>query len=159
VRDRQRHFPNANARAKRLRRELTPAEVRLWNLLRELEGFHFCKQAPIGPFVFDFADKGRKLLIELDGGIHDLPDVMERDRIKDAWARGQSFVVLRIPNSYVFGTGEPAIAMVMDAARSQPDPREPWRRERRGRVVDADNIAGLRRRRRRAAQREIVEER
>jgi very-short-patch-repair endonuclease len=124
VRDRQKNFPDANARAKRLRKELTPAENRLWKLLRELDGFHFRKQTPVGPFAFDFGDFGYRLLIELDGGIHDLPEVQERDRIKDAWAESQGFKVLRIPNSYVFGTGEPAIAMVLQAVRSKSNRRD-----------------------------------
>ena len=66
--------------------------------------------------MFDFADFGRRLLIEVDGGIHDLPDVIARDSAKDTWAEAQGFRVLRIPNVYVFGTGEPAVALVMAAA-------------------------------------------
>ena len=115
--DRQRNYPAANARAQRLRREATPAEKRFWKVLRKIEGCHFRKQKSVGPYVFDFAELGRRLLIELDGGIHDLPDVQERDSIKDAWARSQGFHILRIPNTYVFGTGEPAMAMVMAALR------------------------------------------
>ena len=115
--DRQREFPVSNARAKRLRHETTPAEKRLWQLLRKLEGCHFRRQAAVGPYVFDFADLGLGILIELDGGVHGLPEVRERDRVKQAWAEGQGFVMLRIPNQYVFGTGEPAVAMVMAARR------------------------------------------
>ena len=86
---------------------MTPAESRFWKLLSKIEGFHFRKQTPVGPHVFDFGDLGRRLLIEVDGGIHDLPEVQERDRAKDLWATSQGFVVLRIPNQFVFGTGEP----------------------------------------------------
>jgi very-short-patch-repair endonuclease len=95
----------------------TPAEKRLWKLLRRLEGFHFRQQTAVGPHVFDFADLGRKLLIEVDGGIHRLASVQERDATKQAWAEARGFVVLRIPNDHVFGTGEPAIAMVMEVER------------------------------------------
>jgi very-short-patch-repair endonuclease len=119
VRDRQRNFPKANARAKRLRRALTPAEKRMWRLLRRIEGCHFRQQAPIGPQTFDFADTGKKLLIELDGGIHALPGVQARDRAKEAWAESQGFRVVRIPNEHVFGTGESAIATVMLALQSE----------------------------------------
>jgi very-short-patch-repair endonuclease len=114
---RQGDFPKANARAKRLRRELTPAEERLWALLREIEGFRFRRQTPIGPYVFDFCEFGRKLVVELDGGIHKLAEVKQRDAVKEAWIRSQGFAVLRIPNAYVFGTGESAVLMVMDEAR------------------------------------------
>jgi very-short-patch-repair endonuclease len=117
VADRQRNFLAPNARAKRLRKELRPAEERLRKLLAKIEGFHFRKQTSVGPYVFDFGDLGRRLLIELDGGIHALPEVQERDRVKSAWAEGQGFTVVRIPNSYVFGTGEPAVAMVLQASR------------------------------------------
>ena len=118
VADRQRDFTAANARAKKLRRIQTPAEKRLWQLLRSLEGFHFRRQAAVGPYVFDFADLGRRMLIEVDGGIHDLPEVQQRDDVKELWAKQQGFIVVRIPNRYVFGTGEPAVALVMTASRS-----------------------------------------
>lgn len=114
---RQKDHTNANARAKRLRREPTSAEARLRKLLRKLEGFHFRYQLPLGDFVFDAGEHSLKLLIELDGGIHDLPEVQARDRIKEAWATSQGYAVIRIPNDYVFGTGEPAVAMILAAAR------------------------------------------
>jgi very-short-patch-repair endonuclease len=100
-----------------LRRSQTPAERRLSKLLRKLDGFHFRQQTAVGPHVFDFADLGRNLLIELDGGIHRLAAVQERDAIKQAWAEARGYVVVRIPNEYVFGSGEPAIAMVLEASR------------------------------------------
>jgi very-short-patch-repair endonuclease len=112
---RQRDFPNAQRRAKRLRREPTLAERRFWKHLQKIEGFHFRKQVPMGPHVYDFGEMDERLLIELDGGIHNLPEVRERDVAKEAWAVSQGFRVLRIPNLHVFGTGEPAIAAVMDA--------------------------------------------
>lgn len=117
VAERQRDFPKANTRAKRLRRKLTPAERRLWSMLQKIEGRHFRNQAPIGPHVFDFAELGARLLIEVDGGIHDLAYVKHRDEAKEAWAISEGFRVLRIPNAYVFGTGDPAMQLVMAALR------------------------------------------
>jgi very-short-patch-repair endonuclease len=119
VRYRQRDFPEARRRAKRLRREMTPAEIRFWDLLRTIDGFHWRRQHPLGPHVFDFAELGEKLLIEIDGGVHDLPEVAERDAAKEAWAVSQGYRVLRIPNVHVFGTGEPALAAVMYALRDR----------------------------------------
>jgi very-short-patch-repair endonuclease len=119
----QRDFSTANARARRLRAAPTPAEQRFWKLLRKLDGFHFRRQAPVGGFVFDFADHGAKLLIELDGGIHALPDVAARDAAKEIWARAQGYRLVRIPNEHVFGTGESAIAAVLSAARSSASGR------------------------------------
>jgi very-short-patch-repair endonuclease len=96
---------------------MTPAEKRLWKLLQKIEGFHFRKQCPMGPCTYDFAEMGQRLLIELDGGIHDLEEVKKRDDAKKAWAQSQGFRVLRIPNVHVFGTGEPAVAAVMHALK------------------------------------------
>jgi len=117
VAGRQRNFPNANARAKRLRKQMTPAEKRLWTKLQAVEGWHFRKQAAVGPHVFDFAEMSARLFVEVDGGIHDFEPVKIRDAAKEAWAVEQGFRVLRIPNAYVFGTGEPAMELVMGALR------------------------------------------
>jgi very-short-patch-repair endonuclease len=118
VAERQRDFPRANARAKRLRMKMTPAEIRLWSHLRKIKDRHFRKQPAIGPHVFDFAEMRTRLIIEVDGGIHDLPDVKARDEAKESWAIAQGFTVLRIPNAYVFGTCEPAIGMIMAALKN-----------------------------------------
>jgi very-short-patch-repair endonuclease len=121
VADRQRYFPETQRRAQRLRRQPTLAEKRLWKLLRKIDGFHFRRQASVGPFVFDFAEMTQKLLIEVDGGIHELPAVEARDTAKQAWAESRGFRVIRIPNVHVFGTGEPALAAVMYALRFSRD--------------------------------------
>ena len=58
-------------RAKRLRRELTDAEDKLWSRLRGHQlGVKFRRQHPIGPFITDFCCIERKVVIELDGGQH-----------------------------------------------------------------------------------------
>jgi very-short-patch-repair endonuclease len=124
VMQRQRNFPQANARAKRLRRKLTPAEQRLWEHLQRIEGRHFRKQTSIGPHVFDFAELAARLIIEVDGGIHDLSAVKSRDAEKEAWAVSQGFTVLRIPNVHVFGTGNPALQSVMTALRDSEGIRQ-----------------------------------
>jgi very-short-patch-repair endonuclease len=98
---------------------MTPAEIRFWDLVRTIDGYHWRRQHPLGPHVFDFAELGEKLLIEIDGGIHDLPAVQERDAAKDAWAASQGYRVLHIPNVHVFGTGEPALTAVMYALRER----------------------------------------
>src|SRR5258705_11622987 len=94
--DRRKDYSRAAHRARALRKNETPHEEQLWKLLRELnrEGANFRRQANIGHRVFDFADLGRKILIELDGGIHELPDVREADKEKeiDAILRGYRVV-------------------------------------------------------------------
>lgn len=91
-------------RARRLRRNQTRAEVLLWDLLRgrDFEGLKFRRQAPLGPYTVDFLCLKRRLILELDGGIHDAPFYdMERQRARDAWLEAQRFTVLRFRNGDV----------------------------------------------------------
>ncbi len=60
------------ARARDLRKRLTPAEARLWLSLRDLrsEGLHFRRQAPMMGFILDFANLDRRVAVEVDGTSH-----------------------------------------------------------------------------------------
>ena len=69
------------AAAKKLRANTTPHERILWRALKELpiEGTHFRRQAPIGPYVVDFFCPAKRLIVELDGGHHNEDATAERD--------------------------------------------------------------------------------
>ena len=69
-----------NPNAKKLRRDMTEAEKRLWLHLRNrrLAGHKFRRQWTIGPFVVDFACIETKLVIEVDGGQHGESEADER---------------------------------------------------------------------------------
>jgi len=60
------------ARARQLRREQTPAEALLWGHLRNrrLKGLKFRRQHPVGRFVADFYCAQHRLIVELDGAVH-----------------------------------------------------------------------------------------
>ena len=68
----QKVHPDKLAFAKQLRREMTPAERRLWMALSRnaLDGFHFRRQQVIEGYIADFYCDAAKLVIELDGGVH-----------------------------------------------------------------------------------------
>ncbi len=89
--------------AKRLRKQMTPAEKALWAELRRIapEQAHFRKQAPIGPFIVDFASHAAKLVVEVDGGAHNAPDVALRDVERQTWIEGRGYLVLRVRNEEV----------------------------------------------------------
>jgi very-short-patch-repair endonuclease len=55
-----------------LRRESTPFERKLWQKLqnRQLAGYKFVRQEPIGPYIADFVCRERMLIVELDVGQH-----------------------------------------------------------------------------------------
>ncbi|WP_065752284.1 endonuclease domain-containing protein [Bradyrhizobium paxllaeri] len=91
------------AAAKRLRANTTPHERMLWRALKELpmEGTHFRRQAPIGPYVVDFFCPAKRLVIELDGGHHNEDAIAERDRQRQAWLEQEGYRVVRFWNSDV----------------------------------------------------------
>ena len=81
-------------RARRLRREETDAERRLWlHLRRHQLGTQFRRQHPIGPYIVDFCCVERMLIVELDGGQHE--DQRAQDAARTQWLGEQGFRVLR----------------------------------------------------------------
>ncbi|MBC7767978.1 MAG: endonuclease domain-containing protein [Phycisphaerales bacterium] len=104
--------------ARGLRKRMTPAEKALWHELRRLTlpGTHFRKQAPVGPFIADFACWKAKLVIELEGGAHNAPDVAANDAERRAWLEGRGLRVLRISNADVLKNAHAAARYVEAAA-------------------------------------------
>ncbi|ACG76635.1 conserved hypothetical protein [Phenylobacterium zucineum HLK1] len=86
-------------RARRLRREATAGERRLWALLRDrrLQGLKFRRQFPVGPYVLDFVCLRHRLALEADGPLHD----PERDARRDAWLAARGFRVIRFANAEI----------------------------------------------------------
>ena len=88
--------------APRLRKTMTDAERRLWTALRRelpgIPGTHFRRQMAIGPYVGDFVCLTRRLIVEVDGKVHDDPEQRLRDAERDAYLRDQDFRVMRFSN-------------------------------------------------------------
>jgi very-short-patch-repair endonuclease len=84
-------------RAKRLRREMTPPEVYLWQHFRQQpDGIKIRRQHPFGPYIVDFFCAQAKLAIEVDGIAHDMGDNPGRDLRRDAYLAGQGIETVRI---------------------------------------------------------------
>lgn len=99
-------------RARELRQRMTPAERALWERLRgrQVGGFKFRRQHPLGPYIADFYCAEAKLVIELDGGIH-------RDQWRDDAARTAQFEahgnhVLRFTNEQVLVNADRVLATI-----------------------------------------------
>ena len=78
---------------------MTAGETKLWQelkLLRTQFGIHVRKQAPIGPYVADFAIQSVKLVIEVDGQFHFEGDGPVRDSVRDEWFKKAGYRVVRI---------------------------------------------------------------
>ena len=87
-----------------LRKNLTPAEAFLWKHLKakQLEGKKFVKQHSIGNYIVDFYLASDKLIIELDGEVHQNPASAENDQQRTSYLTSLGFTVIRFENKMVF---------------------------------------------------------
>ena len=104
-------------RARRLRRDYTRAEAKLWNCLRNrnLDGFKFRRQAPIDRYFADFACREAKLIIELDGGQHADSVAYDADRTEVLEHAG--YRVLRLWNHRILTELDGALQEISEALR------------------------------------------
>jgi very-short-patch-repair endonuclease len=68
---------------------------------RQLDGYKFVEQFPIGPHVVDFACRKARLVVELDGGQHGLSQDADADRTRNIESFG--YTVIRFWNHDVLG--------------------------------------------------------
>lgn len=102
--------------AKKLRRNQTPAEERLWKILRshKLDGLKFRRQHPLSWFIADFYCHELKLIIELDGGIHELEEVKAYDIRREKKLRELGLTVIRFKNEQVYTEPEVILNAVLE---------------------------------------------
>ena len=108
----------ANEIARRLRKSMTPQEVRLWVHLRALkaQGFHFRRQVPRAGYIVDFACLKSKLIIEIDGAQHAFDANAQRDAERDRHLTAAGFKILRFWNSDVNDDLESVVETIFAAA-------------------------------------------
>jgi len=122
------------ARARRLRREGTNVERRLWQKLRnaQIDGASFRRQHPAGRYILDFYCPTLQLAVELDGGQH--AQAESRDRERDEWLRQRGVTVLRFWNSDITanlsGVLEVIAAKISELKSQELTPTRRWRRSR-----------------------------
>jgi very-short-patch-repair endonuclease len=95
--------PEIHRRARELRKNLTPAELKLWDLLRSksIGNLKFRRQHPIYQYIADFYCHELRLVIELDGGVHDEVGQQEYDRNRDLVIGEFDIQILRFKNEEV----------------------------------------------------------
>jgi very-short-patch-repair endonuclease len=110
-------------RAREMRANPTPAERRLWSMLRDrrMPSFKFKRQHVIAPYIVDFACLERFLIIEADGGQHAESVSDER---RDAYLRSKGFRVLRFWNNDVLDNSA-GVFEAIAAALHTPHPPKP----------------------------------
>ena len=101
MRKRKKHEPSTPPHvyevARKLRSEQTPTEKKLWDALknRQLNGLKFRRQHPIGGYVVDFYCPEKKLVIEIDGEIHNDPDRKDYDWVREQELTSQGVKIIR----------------------------------------------------------------
>ncbi|NBC21487.1 MAG: DUF559 domain-containing protein [Alphaproteobacteria bacterium] len=95
-------------KARRLRRQMTKAEVILWQHLRrrQLDGHRIRREVPIGPYIADFACVAAGRVIEVDGATHSNDGEIARDEKRTAFLQREGWYVHRVWNSEIFGNIE-----------------------------------------------------
>ena len=98
--------PEIFQNARLLRSNLTEAEKQIWQYLRKppFKSWHFRRQHPINQFIADFYCHQAKLVIELDGSIHNLIEIKERDEGREYFIKQLGLEVIRFSNDEVFQT-------------------------------------------------------
>ena len=92
-------YPLLKDYAKHNRNNPTVAEESLWNYLSsDGLGVTFKRQHIIGAYIADFVCLSHKLIIELDGGYHQLPQQQTSDAERTQWLEGRGFVIIRFTN-------------------------------------------------------------
>ncbi len=104
------------ARARELRKEMTPAEKKLWHYLRngQLDGAHFRKQHAVGAYIVDFFCAKSELVIEVDGDSH--AEQVEYDAERTQWLNEEKhYRVIRFANREVLHNIEGVLEVIRAA--------------------------------------------
>jgi very-short-patch-repair endonuclease len=99
----------------------------LWKAIkgRKLQGLHFRKQHPVGPYVLDFYCEAARLCVEVDGMAHDMGDNPLRDLRRDSYFLEVGIQTMRIPAEEVLRNLDGVILGIIEACRPQQTPPPP----------------------------------
>ncbi|MGZ3762292.1 MAG: endonuclease domain-containing protein, partial [Mucilaginibacter sp.] len=104
-------FQNAEA----LRNKMTAAEILLWGHLKGNQlGTKFRRQHPLGIYIADFYSHQHKLVIELDGSIHNNPEIAANDIQRQINLEADGLKVLRFKNDQVFNQLEKVLSTIKE---------------------------------------------
>ena len=110
-------FPHDDPRlmhnGRTLRKNMTPAEQQLWKHLRgkQLGGYRFRRQQPLGAYILDFICVESKLVIEIDGGQH--ATQIPYDEARTQYLQNLGFTVIRFWNNEVLQQTEAVLTAIL----------------------------------------------
>lgn len=104
--------------AKQFRSDMTKAEEILWDHLRynRLNGLHFRRQQVIDGYIVDFYCHSARLIVEVDGEVHEYQE--EKDAVRDCALQNEGLKVLRIRNKEVYCDLEGVLIKILKIASS-----------------------------------------
>lgn len=101
--------------AKTLRGDMTAAEMNLWIYLRKgVNGFKIRRQHPIGIYIADFYFHKAKLIVEVDGSIHNNEEVKKNDEERQKELERWGYFVIRFTNKQVMQKPEEVIKIITE---------------------------------------------
>ena len=112
--------PDIFKKAKELRKIETEAEKTLWSKLSKYQilGLQFRRQHPINRFIADFYCAKVKLVIEVDGGIHDIPEYQDYDIARSEILNDFGITVIRFSNEQILEDLENTINEIIKITKS-----------------------------------------
>ncbi|MBT8300570.1 MAG: DUF559 domain-containing protein [Maribacter sp.] len=101
---------------KELRSNLTPAEAFLWKHLKakQLDGRRFVKQHSIARYIVDFYCASEKLIVELDGEVHNNHAAEDYDEKRTSFLSSLGYTVIRFENKMVFDNLKSVLLEIKD---------------------------------------------
>ncbi|MFH1051083.1 MAG: endonuclease domain-containing protein [bacterium] len=111
--------------ARQMRKDPTSAEKLLWQMLRKKQVLNtkFRRQFAIERFIVDFYDSKNKIIIEVDGDIHQYQK--EADALRQEFLESLGYLVLRFTNDEVFGNMDRVITRIEEAIKTTPPQSSP----------------------------------
>jgi very-short-patch-repair endonuclease len=109
-------------KARELRKNPTDAEKELWKhlRLRQIGGYKFRRQHPVGPYIVDFVCLKRRLIVEVDRGQHSQQVAYDEER--SMWLEGQGFQILRFWDNEVLTSVDVVKEVIAEALNSGSNP-------------------------------------
>jgi valyl-tRNA synthetase len=116
-------YPLLKELAEDRKNKITEAEAALWEALRgkQLDEYKFRRQHPIDQFIVDFVCLKKQLVVEIDGGYHNDPEIQKADKIRTEILESLGYKVIRFSNEEVLHTREKVLESISQALKLQID--------------------------------------
>ena len=110
---------NLKSNARRLRREMTDSERKLWSKLRgkQIMDVQFYRQKPLGSYIVDFYAPKARIVVEVDGSQHMEEGAEQKDAQRDKYLKNQKLSVLRFNNLQVLKELDSVVEVIYETVK------------------------------------------